>query len=606
MKRKRGHKKGKKSKKSKSIAEEETLNESNEKQTSEQSSEAPPAEREENSEHESSKMEASSTVSGNSSPPIAASASSVDPVASSSVSRVKVKLKTSKAPETTTDDTEKKKSSPPRVEPEKPVVAAVVEKKEEPVLRKPVFLNVYRKTKGIKIKSKAVDGASSSVTEKSGGGDAVAAVVKVQDVSVVEKETKTTPKEDSQVKKVEVEPESAPVSSSQNEVKKTDQDSRYNKQELDDSLTVIKKIMKMEAADPFNVPVNPEALGIPDYFDIIKTPMDFGTICSNFEKGKIYMNSEDVYKDVQYIWNNCSKYNKKGDYIVDLMKRVKKNFMKYWTSAGLYTEQSSETGQQEDGGKASTKGSQSKQKKRHGRHHKSDCMCAICVLKRRKRERQGSQEESSPVGSPSVDNSSINMGEEQDMEVDVENKTGQGSTEIVELDSPVAKRQRVSESKQEVEEEEEEEEGKEEEEETLEVESENKTEANVEDKTQSIDRVMEEAGDDPVTSSAEKLVVLASVEASKSIQNEEEEKEKRLREQKEMQELKRKEWRAKINEKFQIRNSKVLNLCEALFPSNDDRGSVWNGPHSLFKRRGSSSNRSSSSLHKAVDALMKS
>lgn len=66
--------------------------------------------------------------------------------------------------------------------------------------------------------------------------------------------------------------------------------------------------------------------------------MDFGTVCSNLEKGNIYMNSEDVYKDVQYIWNNCSKYNKKGDYIVDLMKRVKKNFMKYWAAAGLYTE----------------------------------------------------------------------------------------------------------------------------------------------------------------------------------------------------------------------------------------------------------------------------
>jgi hypothetical protein len=89
--------------------------------------------------------------------------------------------------------------------------------------------------------------------------------------------------------------------------------------------------------------------------------MDFGTICNNFEKGNKYMNSEDVYKDVNYIWNNCSKYNKKGDYIVDLMKRVKKNFMKYWTSAGLYTEQSAEN--TEDGGKASTK---QKSHKRHG------------------------------------------------------------------------------------------------------------------------------------------------------------------------------------------------------------------------------------------------
>ena len=66
--------------------------------------------------------------------------------------------------------------------------------------------------------------------------------------------------------------------------------------------------------------------------------MDFGTVRSNLESGTKYMDSEDVYKDVQYIWDNCFKYNSKGDYIVDLMKRVKKNFMKYWVAAGLYTE----------------------------------------------------------------------------------------------------------------------------------------------------------------------------------------------------------------------------------------------------------------------------
>lgn len=31
-----------------------------------------------------------------------------------------------------------------------------------------------------------------------------------------------------------------------------------------------------------------------DYFDVIDTPMDFGTICSNLEKGVKYTNSEDV------------------------------------------------------------------------------------------------------------------------------------------------------------------------------------------------------------------------------------------------------------------------------------------------------------------------
>lgn len=63
--------------------------------------------------------------------------------------------------------------------------------------------------------------------------------------------------------------------------------------------------------------------------------MDFGTISSNLQNGIKYLNAEDVYKDVEHIWENCRKYNKKGDYIVYLMKRVKKKFMKYWTASGL-------------------------------------------------------------------------------------------------------------------------------------------------------------------------------------------------------------------------------------------------------------------------------
>lgn len=72
-----------------------------------------------------------------------------------------------------------------------------------------------------------------------------------------------------------------------------------------------------------------------DYFDVIDTPMDFGTICKEIERGQKYMNSEDVYRDVKLIWQNCYQYNNKGDFIIDLMRRVKKNFSKYWGAAGL-------------------------------------------------------------------------------------------------------------------------------------------------------------------------------------------------------------------------------------------------------------------------------
>ncbi|KAK4401997.1 Ankyrin repeat, bromo and BTB domain-containing protein DDB [Sesamum angolense] len=104
----------------------------------------------------------------------------------------------------------------------------------------------------------------------------------------------------------------------QKEPKSSQQEPVYNKQELDAAHKVIKKIMKMEAAAPFNAPVDPIALGIPDYFDIIDTPMDFGTICSKLESVS-------------------------SSLILELMKRVKINFKRQWTAAGLYREQSTAT-----------------------------------------------------------------------------------------------------------------------------------------------------------------------------------------------------------------------------------------------------------------------
>lgn len=65
--------------------------------------------------------------------------------------------------------------------------------------------------------------------------------------------------------------------------------------------------------------------------------MDFGTIRANLEGGQNYLDSQDVLKDVECIWENCLRYNNKGDYVVDLMKRVKKNFTKLWTEAGLFS-----------------------------------------------------------------------------------------------------------------------------------------------------------------------------------------------------------------------------------------------------------------------------
>ncbi|XP_038877862.1 bromodomain-containing factor 2 isoform X1 [Benincasa hispida] len=379
------------------------------------------------------------------------------------------------------------------------------------------------------------------------------------------------------------------------------QDSRPNKKELDSALTVIKKVMKMDAAEPFNVPVNPVALGIPDYFDVIDTPMDFGTICSNLENGVKYMNSEDVFKDVRYIWENCYKYNNKGDYILDLMRRVKKNFSKYWSAAGLYNGQTTTTNgvdiSQENGGASSQvrplKGqSKQKSKKRHGRRHKSDCLCAICVLKRRRKEREETAriakdqigagnnlaqdlkfEESLRGGeSPGSVDSSSNADDSLDNELGVEEETGD------EVKMDVSKQQfSTPDDKQDV--------GEEEKDEGNEM---GKSMGTDSKGTEQSDR----SGEDhsrPLKSTMEESGDLKMEDVQQDIHNSE---------RKEVEEKRRK--KLKAWEELSIKNPMVLELCGVVFPVNPR--SVWRGPHSLLPQHKASR---TSSIHMAIEELMK-
>ncbi len=61
---------------------------------------------------------------------------------------------------------------------------------------------------------------------------------------------------------------------------------------------------------PFRVPVDPIGLGIPDYFDIIKKPMDLSTIKNNLDAGK-YKEPWEFVDDVWLMFENAWVYNKK-------------------------------------------------------------------------------------------------------------------------------------------------------------------------------------------------------------------------------------------------------------------------------------------------------
>ncbi|KAE9586673.1 putative chromatin remodeler Bromodomain family [Lupinus albus] len=71
-------------------------------------------------------------------------------------------------------------------------------------------------------------------------------------------------------------------------------------------LFILDRLQKKDTHDVFSEPVDPEEL--PDYHDIIKNPMDFGTVRNKLDGG-LYANLETFENDVFLICSNAMQYN---------------------------------------------------------------------------------------------------------------------------------------------------------------------------------------------------------------------------------------------------------------------------------------------------------
>eukprot|EP00897_Mesotaenium_endlicherianum_P001170 jgi/Mesen1/11053/ME000099S10494 len=109
--------------------------------------------------------------------------------------------------------------------------------------------------------------------------------------------------------------------------------------ELKACLRVIDGVMGLPEADPFLEPVDPVALGASDYYEIVRTPMDLGTIRRGLEGGAARYTAAgeggawEVWCDAELVWSNCKLYNRRGDPILDLLARVERTFHKLWADA---------------------------------------------------------------------------------------------------------------------------------------------------------------------------------------------------------------------------------------------------------------------------------
>lgn len=75
---------------------------------------------------------------------------------------------------------------------------------------------------------------------------------------------------------------------------------------------ILEKLMKHEHGRVFNEPVDVVGLGFRDYRQIVKCPMDLGTVKLKLDMG-VYENSVDFAKDVRLTFRNARLYNRKGD-----------------------------------------------------------------------------------------------------------------------------------------------------------------------------------------------------------------------------------------------------------------------------------------------------
>lgn len=90
---------------------------------------------------------------------------------------------------------------------------------------------------------------------------------------------------------------------------------------------VLGELMEHNCAWPFLEPVNAQETGAIDYYEVIKNPIDLGTIKKKLDDGWFYVTKEIFLADLKRMVENCRTYNGKNHYITELGNGLEKLFL---------------------------------------------------------------------------------------------------------------------------------------------------------------------------------------------------------------------------------------------------------------------------------------
>lgn len=94
---------------------------------------------------------------------------------------------------------------------------------------------------------------------------------------------------------------------------------------------ILSKLMKHKHGWIFNSPVDVQALGLHDYYQIVKRPMDLGTVKSKLSRS-LYDSPLDFGTDVRLTFKNALLYNPKGHEVYMLAEQFLKKFEEMFRS----------------------------------------------------------------------------------------------------------------------------------------------------------------------------------------------------------------------------------------------------------------------------------
>ncbi|XP_073058270.1 transcription factor GTE4-like isoform X1 [Primulina eburnea] len=103
----------------------------------------------------------------------------------------------------------------------------------------------------------------------------------------------------------------------------------FDKRAIKSCGSLLQRLMKHNHGWVFNEPVNAKALGLHDYHDIIKHPMDLGTIKTRLSQ-KWYKSPREFAEDVRLVFHNAMTYNPKGQDVHFMAEQLSQIFEERW------------------------------------------------------------------------------------------------------------------------------------------------------------------------------------------------------------------------------------------------------------------------------------